>query len=155
MIRLFFESFKDKEIGDRIGEDYEIIRLTSHIRFRTPNGWSKIYDAIVDTGAHAPVIPFNIWKDLDVRVMANYEIKGLNPRQECAIPSIIGKVVCILLDEQGNQTKEIETIAFLAYTSVIPLIIGFKNLLSKFKVCFDHANNDAYLMDEILGGRRE
>ena len=65
------------------------------------------------------------------------------------------KVVCILLDEQGNQTKEVETIAFVAYTSVIPLIIGVKNLLSNFKVCFDHANNDAYLMDEILGGRKE
>ena len=148
MIRLFFESFKDKEIEERIGEDYEIIRLTSHIRFRTPTGWSKIYDAIVDTGAHAPVIPFNVWKDLDINVMANYEIKGLNPRRECAIPSIIGKVVCILSDDQGNQSEEIETISFLTYTNEIPLIIGFKNLLSKFKVCFDYAKEDAYLMEE-------
>ena len=148
MIRLFFESFKDKEIEEKIGEDYEIIRLTSHIQFRTPTGWSKIYDAIVDTGAHAPVIPYNIWKDLDVNVMANYEIKGLNSRKECAIPSIIGKVVCILSDDQGNQSKEIETISFLAYTNEIPLIIGFKNLLSKFKVCFDYIKEDAYLIEE-------
>ncbi len=148
MIRLFFESFKDREIGERIGEDYEIIRLTAHIRFRTPTGWSKIYDAIVDTGAHAPVIPFNIWKDLGVNVMANYEIKGLNPGRECAIPSIIGKVVCVLLDDRGNQSKEIETISFLAYSNKIPLIIGFKNLLSSFRVCFDYAKKDAYLMEE-------
>ncbi|HDS45258.1 MAG TPA: hypothetical protein ENN68_04070 [Methanomicrobia archaeon] len=148
MIRLFFESFTDKEIEERVGEDYEIIRLTSHIRFRTPTGWSKIYDAIVDTGAHTPVIPFNIWNDLDIDVMANYELKGLNPRRECAIPSIIGKVVCILLDDQGNQSEEIETTSFLAYTDKVPLIVEFKNVLPKFKVCFNYANGDAYLMEE-------
>lgn len=46
MIRLFFESFKYKEIEERIGEDYEIIRLTSHIQFKTPTGWSKIIETI-------------------------------------------------------------------------------------------------------------
>lgn len=148
MIKLFFETFRNKEIEARTGEKYEVIRLSVHTKFKTSDGfWSKIYDAIINTGAHALIIPFNIWKELEISVITNYEISGLNPKKECSVPAIIGKVKGILLDDEENQSKEIEMTAFLVYTSEIPLIIGFKNLLSEFEVCFNYKKNKAYLIE--------
>ncbi len=55
---------------------------------------------------------------------------------------IIGKVNCILLDEYDNKSRELAIHAYLAMTDEVPLILGFKDLLSKFRVCFDYGEND-------------
>jgi len=38
----------------------------------------------------------------------------------------------------GNQTKETEIHAYLALTDEVPLILGFKDLLTEFRLCFSY-----------------
>ena len=52
----------------------------------------------------------------------------------------IGKIKLKLIDEE-NETGEIEIYAYLAMTDEVPLIIGLKDLLTRFRVCFDFGEN--------------
>ncbi len=47
-----------------------------------------------------------------------------------------------MLVDMENHTNEIEVYAFLSLIDEIPLIVGFKDLLENFKVCFDYGEND-------------
>lgn len=143
-VKLFFEIFEDIEIEKKV-KGFEIIRLKSFIQLKTQNGWSKPYDAIVDTGAPCSLIPSSIWKEVKHILIADHKVQGISRNPKCRIPAKIGKVTCILSDEDGNQTKELEIYSFLALTGEVPLILGFKNLLSEFSVYFDYHKLEAYI----------
>jgi hypothetical protein len=143
-VKLFFEISKDLKL-EQIIKDFEFLRLKSFIQFKTQKGWSKIYDSIVDTGAPISLIPLFIWKRILYTKLTDYCIYGITRKPECLIPVIIGKVDCILLDEEENQTSKLNIYAYLALTSEVPLILGFKDLLSKFFTCFDYKNKEAWI----------
>ena len=88
--------------------------------------------------------PFSIWKDADVKRLGNHSVGGINQKQECAIPVIIGKIDVGLIDEE-NQTEKTNIHAYLALTDEIPLIIGFKDMLSSFRICFDYKKDAAWI----------
>jgi hypothetical protein len=55
-LRIRIKKLIDPELDLKL--DYgELVRLSSLIRFKTESGWSKLYEAIIDTGAHTSVIP--------------------------------------------------------------------------------------------------
>jgi hypothetical protein len=143
-VKLFFEVFKDREIEEKV-KDFEIIRLKCFIQFKTENGWSKPYDAIVDTGAPTSLIPHYIWNKVEHIFIADHQVQGISSRPECAVPVKIGKVSCVLFDEEGNQTRELKIHTYLALTSEVPLIIGFKDILSQFSTYFDYSALEAYI----------
>jgi len=122
-----------------------LIRLMAWVMFRNANEWTKPQRAMVDTGAPTSLIPLRTWEDMDVEPITTHEIKGINPKEECSIPVNVGKVKCSLLDRDDNITKELNIFAFLALTDEVPLIIGFKNLLSEFKVSFDYREKEAFI----------
>ena len=126
-------------------ENFEIIRLRCNVQFKDKIGWTEAYDAIVDTGAYCSLIPLSIWENLKVEKIADYKIKGIQTKEECAIPVIIGKISCIIIDSEGNETSERNLYAFLALVDNVPLILGFKDLLSKFKMVFDFRTKEAYI----------
>ncbi len=146
-IKLFFRRSFNKEIEKKI-KNYEFIRLMGRIIFKTNNGWSDLEKAMIDTGAPTSLIPFSIWKDISVERITDHKVAGINPSPECSIPIIIGKVNCIIVDEYNNRSREIEIHAYLAMTDEVPLILGFKDLLSKFRVCFDYAENEAFVEEK-------
>jgi hypothetical protein len=111
---------------------------------KSKNGWSDSINAIVDTGAPFSVIPLDIWTDLETTILTEQEIRGINPRKECTLPALIGKTKCILLDEEGNQSKELEVLCYFALSNLVPLIVGFRDILEKFKVYFDYKDNTAF-----------
>lgn len=137
---LFFETFKDKEI-----DKYTIVRLKCGVQFKTKLGWTQPYSAIVDTGAHTSVIPLSLWKELVHEKIKPYKIFGISKQDGCSIVGNIGKVTLIIVDENGNQTKELEVGAFLADTDQIPLIVGFNGLLEKLRVEFDFRKNEGFV----------
>lgn len=140
-VKLFFEIFSDHEITE-----HNIIRLKSGLQFKTPLGWSKPYSGIVDTGAHLTAIPTSIWKNLTPSGKGKeYTLFGLSKKQECGLNGEISTIAIILVDEEGNQTTEIELTAFLAETDQIPLILGFSGLLEKVSLHFDYQQNVAYV----------
>jgi len=86
-----------------------------------------------------------LWKALDVKVLADYFVRGLVPREECKMDVKVGSVKGMVVDKYGNSTPEMEFRAFLALMDNIPLIVGFKDLLEKFRICFDASRSDAFL----------
>jgi hypothetical protein len=69
------------------------------------------------------------------------------PREECALPIVIGDISCVLVDREG-QSEELQISAYLALTDDVPLVIGFWDLLERFKLCMDYRNKEAYLEGE-------
>lgn len=102
-------------------------------------------DAIIDTGAHTSILPKSIWKSIKIKNIGSYDIQGISSKTECRIPCDVGRIIAQFIDESGNTSKELEMKAFLALTDEVPLIIGFKDILSEFKVCFDRKKNIAFL----------
>lgn len=143
-VKLYFETIYDPEIQKKI-ENIEIIRLKSLVIFKRIDEIIEYRDAIIDTGAYISLIPESIWKYLKRKELTKHKVKGLSIKPECAISVIIGKINCTLCDLNGNATKEQEIYAYLASTDKVPLILGFKDLLSKFKICFDYDRNVAFI----------
>jgi len=143
MIKLFFETLKSRELEAKAG-GIEIVRLRCYVQFEKTSGDVSIHDALIDTGAFISLIPFSIWKDADVKRLGSHSVGGIISKQECVIPVIIGKVDIRLIDEE-NQTEKINIHAYLALTDEIPLIIGFKDVLSSFRICFDYKKDAAWL----------
>ena len=86
---------------------------------------------------------------MNVKIVATgYSMRGIVPREECKVPVDIGKIHCVLLDEEGNRTKEMNVYAFLAFSDFIPIVFGFKLLLEYFKICFDCEEDNAWLEEK-------
>ena len=143
MIKLYFKEFHDLELIEK-GAKSHIIRLFVDVQFKTRDGWTEPYPAILDTGAHATLIPFKVWTECLVKFTAQHIVRGVVPREECSIPILIGDISCILVDKQ-RRSEELEISAYLALTDDVPLVIGFWDLLERFKLCMDYRNKEAYL----------
>ncbi len=143
MIKLYFESKKDPELEKKVN-GIDILRLKCNVLFREKSSKIRIRDGIVDTGAFVSLIPFSIWENVEHEEIARHCVKGIVPRKECSIEVIIGKIKLKLIDEK-NETNEMEIYAYLALTDEAPLIIGFKDLLSRFKLCIDFPENKAWI----------
>ena len=143
MIKLNFREFHDIDLIEK-GAKSLIIRLFVDVRFRTRDGWTMPYSAILDTGAHATLIPFRIWSKCPVNVTTDHVVRGVVPKEECALPILIGDISCVLAD-RDRQSEELKISAYLALTDDIPLVIGFWDLLEKFRLIMDYRSKEAYL----------
>lgn len=146
-IQLRFETFQNPELEEKIANIGKLTRLFCLMKFRLKDGysWSKTREVIVDTGAPISVIPLDFWLEADTRILAEHDVYGINPREECSIPMLVGNIKSILVDEEGNQSRENEFLAYLALTNKIPLILGFKDLLSNFSLCFEQETGSAFI----------
>ena len=144
-IGLWLENFPNLALEARSPDIGEFTRLFCYIRFKTHNGWSDSLQAIVDTGAPVSLIPLDVWSEAETEVLTDFEIGGINPRQECTLPVLVGKIKCIIVDENKNQSKELEIFSYFATTNKVPLLIGFKNLLCEFKMNIN-PHGECYLL---------
>ncbi|MBI4919045.1 hypothetical protein HY837_03885 [archaeon] len=143
-LNLFFDTFRDKTLDEKIG-DFRIIRLKASVRFRTEKGFSQVFRAIIDTGAYVSVLPLTVWRSALHEKYSRHKMFGMSNKEQCSIDVSIGKVKCVIVDGDTNRTNEIKMTAFLALTDQVPLILGFKDLLENFKLVSDCKNNLAYL----------
>lgn len=146
MIKLRFRQFHDIDLVAKSVKSH-IIRLLVDVRFKTYDGWTDPYSAVLDTGAHAALIPYRVWNECIVKTTARHTVRGLVPKEECLLPILIGDISCILVDEE-RQSEELKISACLALTDDIPLIIGFWDILEKFKLYMDYRKKEAYLDEE-------
>jgi len=146
-VSAFFDRFMDKEIEDKISGRGLIIRLWCWTTFEKTDGWTLPYSALIDSGAHTSLMPKRIWSILPVNKLAEHYTRGLVPREECKMDVDVGELNIALLDEQ-NRTKKYRIMAFLAPTDEVPLIVGFKDLLSEFKICFDYKADEAFIEEK-------
>ena len=150
MIHLFFETTHVPLQG---GVGYlTVIRLKGLVSFLNQDGkWSKLHAAIIDTGAHTSVLPEKVWKVAERKVILDYELRGINPRPECAIPAQLAELTCTLYDSSGNRSDDLLMPSLLAQSNEVPLILGFAGLLSRFEVRFNYETESAYLLPMSIG----
>ena len=150
MIHLFFETTHVPLQGG--GDSLAVIRLKGLVSFLKQDGkWSKLHAAIIDTGAHTSVLPEKIWKVAERKVILDYELRGINPRPECAILAQLAEITCTLYDSSGNHSDDLLMPSLLAQSNKVPLILGFAGLLSKFEVRFNYQAESAYLLPTSIG----
>jgi len=126
--------------------DYgKLVRLSILIQFKMEAGWSELYEAIIDTGAHTSVIPKYIWEGVQEEEKAEHSIQGIVVKKECSLPVKVSIIKGMLFDEDFNHTKEVEFYSFCAMGDRVPLILGFKGLLERFTICFNISSGVAYL----------
>jgi len=145
-INLFFETLRRRELESRV-KGIKIVRLRCTVQFEKRDHDASVRDAILDTGAFISLIPFSIWKDVEVERLADYHVKGVVPKEECSIPVIIGRINLRLMDEE-TESREITAHAYLALTDEVPLIIGFKDLLDQCVVHFDYQSKEAWIEEK-------
>ena len=136
---------EDVGLKNKLLEYGTLIRLISKVKFKTHKGWSKTYDALIDTGAHTTLIPLSIWQDIETDILADHEVKGILAKKECSVLVKVAKVKTVMFDLEGNQTDELEIPAYLSLIENVPLLIGFRGILDKFSVCFDYRQNTAFI----------
>jgi hypothetical protein len=148
-IDVFFVTGIDKELDKKLSaKGYKnrglVIRIYCYIIFKTDSGWTKPFPAIIDTGAHTSLIPFDIWSTCKTNILVDHYVKGLVPKEECKIDVKVGELSGVLVDRK-NLSKEYRFLSYFAPTNEVPLILGLKELLSKFKLFIDYKNNTAWL----------
>lgn len=72
-----------------------LVRITGQIKFQTKNGWSRPYEAIIDTGAPVSLIPYSIWTKIKTEIIADYRISGVVPDKKCSLPVKVGNVLIV------------------------------------------------------------
>ena len=136
--------FIDSELEKKIPNHAEIVRLWCLVQFKKQKDWTMPYPALIDTGAHTTIIPKKIWLDLSINKIAEHYVRGLIPKEECKLDIDVGEVE-ILICDKIKHTNKMKILSYLAPVDNIPLILGFKDLLSKFKICFDYEQNVAFI----------
>ena len=142
-INLKFRELLDLELYEK-GFQHLVIRIIARTRFKTQEGWTEVKEAILDTGAPASVLPRDLWERILINRLVDYTISGIVPKEECVLKGHLAEVECILHDDK-NETLPISIVAFLAPTSEIPPVIGFRDLLTRFHVSFDYQKKEAWL----------
>lgn len=141
-INLFFDEFENKD-----SPGHSIIRLKGGVQLKTKEGWSLPYSAIIDTGAHTSILPLSVWKEILFQPIRKYRMFGLSKNEACALLGTLATVNLILVDEEGNQSTEMEAVFFLAETDQVPILFGFNGLLDKLNVLFNFKENSGYVED--------
>jgi len=142
-VTLFFTETRSTELEEKL-KGIEFIRLRASVQFKTAEGWSDIYDAIVDTGAPISLIPTFIWEKLERVELTDHHAGGLGGGR---IPVKVARVICKVVDNAGNQTEEMEIHAYLAKRDRVPLILGFKDLLAQLTNHFDYRVREAWVKE--------
>lgn len=125
----------------------DFVRIKCLIGFKEKDGVGyRLAEGIVDTGAYVTVIPKGLSERIDKQITGSYKMKGLNSRDECSIPVVVGKTKCVLFDKSANTSEELEIACYFAHSDEIPVIIGFADILTKFKINIDYPNKNAFLI---------
>ncbi|MFQ6062629.1 MAG: hypothetical protein ACE5J9_05585 [Methanosarcinales archaeon] len=147
-INLSFLNLKDKELNKKAPSLGDIVRLVCKVKFKTSTGWTKMHNALFDTGAHTSLIPLSIWQNIETDMIIDHEIHGVLSKKECTIPVKFANICLMIHDMENNCTKPLKIHAYLSLMENVPLLIGFKDLLIKFKVCFDYEEDIAFIEEK-------
>ena len=131
---------RDLELGKKIPIFKPLIRVKGYILF---DGREEPEIAIVDTGAHISLIPLFIWEYLDVEILAEHRMSGIVPEKK--MPVNVGYVTGRLIDSEGNESKEIRFLCYLAFTNKVNLLLGMRDLLERFDFYLKFSNEVAWL----------
>lgn len=143
-IRLHYSKALDLELIEKNIEIW-LRRITVQVSFKKSHGWSRPYEAIIDTGAPVSIIPPAIWQEIEKEILhEEHKIQGIVPDKDSYLCVKIANIFCVLMDEK-NMTEILKIKAYLPAETKAPFVLGFENVLSKGKLCIDSKDNEAYL----------
>ena len=139
-IGLYFRKEIDLEPFLR-GLVIRLVRLVGDVSFRTPDGWSITYEAIIDTGCPITVIPRSRWENIEHHMILPEASLGLGGG---TVTGQLGEVT--LRFRYNNDVSPPITIkAHLLDSDDRPLILGFEDILTDIRLVSDFAVDTAYL----------
>ncbi len=141
----FFEAFLDQELYEKLHRRSKAIRAYCLVRFKTNNGFTKPYPAIIDTGAHTSLLPLYVWKSVSYNLWGEHYVAGLVPGTKLDVK--VGELNLVFADLL-NTSKEYTFLCFLSPSDRTPLILGFKELLSEVKLVVDYPKNVVWLEEK-------
>ncbi|MFQ5630949.1 MAG: hypothetical protein ACE5I1_19430 [bacterium] len=103
------------------------MRLLANIKFKTQDGWSLKYQAIIDRGSPINIIPKIIWEETINRFKLTNKVSldGIGPG---SVAGYIGEVTTRI--SHGKKISPPFTMkAFLLESDSAPLILGFEDFL--------------------------
>lgn len=134
-IKLDITGIEDIELKNKGIEPYTFTRIFCSVLYETTSD-SIVQKALVDTGAIVSLLPRRIWKRLKIKIIGEHEVKGIVKKNECVLPVKIGIVNCKLVDSQ-NETQWIPIVAYCVDSDDVPVLLGMKDALDRFKVEID------------------
>lgn len=142
-IDLFFSRVPDLDLLEK-GVTFWTIRTKVQIRLQREGGWTRPFDAIVDTGAPISVLPQRVWEQIERGVLGKDTMRGIVPGEGSVLPVEIAEVGGLLVDEKG-QTGSISFRSYLVSRDDVPLILGVDSLLSRCVLHIDYPQSQGYL----------
>lgn len=125
------------------------IRLLGLVEFKHGNNWSKPYRIIIDTGSPASVFPSYIQEKCDTHLIHQTIISGLVPNEKCSLPAKLVSLT-LRLSDRDKVSKPIFSKAYITTTDKIPLILGFADILERYKLVVNYPQKKASLLIPIV-----
>ena len=143
-IRLDFQTKIDLDFLLK-GVSVRLIRLIATIRLKTRDGWTRAYDAIVDTGNPISIIPFSIWSRAQVRLLLPDKTKlyGIGADDKTAVSGKLAEVIGVFRDRQ-KTSQPMRIKAHILEDDSAPLLIGFEDILTDVKLVSNYKLKEAY-----------
>ena len=142
-VELFFSRVLDLDLLER-GITFWTVRTKVQIRLRRESGWTRPFDAIVDTGAPISVLPRRVWEQIKRETLGKDTMQGIVPGEGSVLPVVIAEVGGMLLDEK-QETGRISFRSYLVSRDDVPLILGVDSVLSGCVLHIDYPRSQGYL----------
>jgi len=144
-IRLDFQTKIDLDFLLK-GVSVRLIRLIATIRLKTRDGWTRAYDAIVDTGNPISIIPFSIWSKAQVRLLlppGKTKLYGIGADDKTAVSGKLAEVIGVFRDRQ-KTSQPMRIKAHILEDDSAHLLIGFEDILTDVKLVSNYKSKEAY-----------
>jgi hypothetical protein len=126
---------------EKLGKDRNIYRIYSELVFiKEDHSLSLPVKGIIDTGAILSLFPM---KYLDFYPSINTEdhtLWGIVDAPECHLQAKLASVNIKLIDRDGVESQALNIVAAFSLNDTIPVLIGMKDILSKFSSTLDPEN---------------
>jgi hypothetical protein len=141
-ITLRFRSHIDLDLLS-VGIRFNLIRLLCDVDFQTPEDWSPKYQAIIDTGSPANIIPRHIWTQATHRIILpeKLSLMGIGAGN---VSGYLGEVTARISYRKKSSEQQLVR-AFLLNSDAVPLILGFEDFLSRGVLQSNYPKNLASL----------
>lgn len=141
-ISLRFKTRYDDELLKH-GLGVRIVRLLSSVSFKTSEGWTTPFRAVVDTGNPVTILPEIAHRHIDRRILyPNFvSLSGIGSGQVLARlaeveMNFIGK---------GRNSPPIRIKAYLLADNALPILIGYEDVITELRLVSDYIRKRAYV----------
>lgn len=144
-VNLHFQTRIDLEFLSQ-GIHLRLIRLLGTVQLKTPGGWSKETQVIVDTGNPISLVPYSIWSGAEYRLLVQGKTKlfGLGADEQGGLSGTLGEVTLVFKDQQTTSSA-IKCKAHLMEDDSAPFLIGFEDILTEAELACHYKSQLAWI----------